>query len=137
MGTRADFYIGRGEKAEWIGSIAYDGYPEGIQPELIAAKDADIFRKEVSRFLQDRADKTLPTDGWPWPWHTSKTTDYAYAFDKGRVFVSRFGSPWYNAVTRNGPDSRRRDAVFPNMAKAKQRVKFGPHSGVMLITSGD
>ena len=27
MGTRADFYVGRGDAAEWIGSIAYDGYP--------------------------------------------------------------------------------------------------------------
>ena len=27
MGTRADFYVGRGEKAEWVGSIAMDGVP--------------------------------------------------------------------------------------------------------------
>lgn len=30
MGTIADFYVGRGPKAEWIGSIAWDGYPDGI-----------------------------------------------------------------------------------------------------------
>lgn len=30
MGTRADFYVGRGESAEWLGSIAWDGYPSGI-----------------------------------------------------------------------------------------------------------
>jgi hypothetical protein len=30
MGTRADFYVGRGGQAEWLGSIAWDGYPSGI-----------------------------------------------------------------------------------------------------------
>jgi hypothetical protein len=29
MGTRADFYVGRGETAEWLGSIAWDGNPGG------------------------------------------------------------------------------------------------------------
>lgn len=30
MGTRADFYVGKGPNAEWLGSTAMDGYPEGI-----------------------------------------------------------------------------------------------------------
>ena len=30
MGTRADLYIGRGTDAEWIGSVAWDGYPSGL-----------------------------------------------------------------------------------------------------------
>jgi len=30
MGTRADFYVGIGPEAEWVGSIAYDGYPDGV-----------------------------------------------------------------------------------------------------------
>ena len=30
MGTRADFYIGKGTDAEWLGSIAWNGYPDGI-----------------------------------------------------------------------------------------------------------
>lgn len=29
MGTRADFYVGRGENAKWIGSITRGGYIEG------------------------------------------------------------------------------------------------------------
>jgi hypothetical protein len=28
MGTRGDFYVGRGKDAEWIGSIAYDAFVE-------------------------------------------------------------------------------------------------------------
>lgn len=30
MSTRADFYVGRGAEAEWIGSISWDGYPDGV-----------------------------------------------------------------------------------------------------------
>jgi hypothetical protein len=30
MGTRADFYVGRGPDAEWLGSVAMDGYPSGV-----------------------------------------------------------------------------------------------------------
>ena len=26
MGSRADFYIGEGTEAEWLGSVAWDGY---------------------------------------------------------------------------------------------------------------
>jgi hypothetical protein len=31
MGTRSDFYVGKGKDAEWIGSIAWDGYRSGIE----------------------------------------------------------------------------------------------------------
>jgi hypothetical protein len=31
MGTRADFYVGRGKDAEWLGSVAFDGYPSGTR----------------------------------------------------------------------------------------------------------
>ena len=41
MGTRADFYIGRGATAEWIGSIAWDGYPDGIPAPILEATDDD------------------------------------------------------------------------------------------------
>lgn len=39
MGTRADFYVGRGKDAEWIGSVAFDGYPDGFErDDLFSAK---------------------------------------------------------------------------------------------------
>jgi hypothetical protein len=37
MGTRADFYIGRGESAEWVGSVAWDGQPSGMPEPLLTA----------------------------------------------------------------------------------------------------
>lgn len=133
MGTRADFYIGRGEHAEWLGSIAWDGYPEGIPQNIKEAVDANSFRLNVTDFLVAREDATLPEDGWPWPWNDSQTTDYAYAFDKGQVWASCFGYEWFNPD--NEPKNHVGDKVvtFPNM-KDKQKVTFGPRSGLIVIT---
>lgn len=132
MGTRADFYVGIGEKAEWIGSIAWDGYPSGIPSEIKRAVTSRTFRREVARFLKEREDATLPKDGWPWPWEDSSTTDYAYAFDKGKVMASCFGDAWFNP-SRKQPNKEFPKAQFPNM-KDKQNVTLGKRSGLLVIT---
>lgn len=41
MGTRADFYIEVGNELkpkDWLGSIAWDGYPKGIPASIKKAK---------------------------------------------------------------------------------------------------
>ncbi len=125
MGTRSDFYIGRGKDAEWIGSIAWDGYPEGITPNskekepmypggpmchknidwpkgehLFDSKTEKQFRERLVQFFQHRDDVTLPENGWPWPWEDSNTTDYAYALAGEKVLASCFGSPWFDPLER-------------------------------------
>lgn len=124
MGTRADFYVGRGKQAEWIGSIAWNGYPEGIcltlsEKEKVAglnlpmskraefpvgvhlfdAKTEAEFRARVTQFFANREDATLPEQGWPWPWDDSQLTDYSYAFDGGKVWASNFGYGWFDPST--------------------------------------
>ncbi len=94
MGTRADFYIGRGEASEWLGSIAWDGDPGCIDKDIMAAKDADTFRERLTVWLKSRDDATFPEQGWPWPWENSSGTDYAYALDDGSVWVSNYGCQW-------------------------------------------
>lgn len=91
MGTRADFYVGKGKKAKYLGSIAWDGYPEGVDEKVLKAKTKAEFEKAVLDFLKDRDDSTAPSQGWPWPWDNSQTTDYAYLFDKTEVKISCFG----------------------------------------------
>lgn len=137
MGTRADFYIGRGEQAEWLGSIAWDGYPEGISAQLLGCTSREAFQHALADFFKDRDDVTLPDHGWPWPWDTSHTTDYAYAFDGARVWASCFGSAWFIA-TEQRPDDDADDAgdaaIFPNM-KDRKNVAWGNRSG-MIVVSG-
>ena len=136
MGTRADFYVGRGEKAEWLGSIAWDGYPDGIDKPVLKAKDEAKYRKLVQDFLGSRDDCTKPEDGWPWPWEDSRTTDYAYAFDGGKVHGSCFGSKWFDPLTEREDDEERGPKmVFPNMVALK-KVARGKRSGTIMISNG-
>lgn len=146
MGTRADYYVGRGEQAEWLGSTAWDGYPSGIESVVLSATSETAFREAVSAMLAGRDDATLPEEGWPWPWEDSHTTDYAYAFDGGLVWVTGFGASWVQAATaleRDGDDegaeedgdARGDEVVFPNM-KNRQNVQWGRKSGLIIIEGG-
>jgi len=135
MGTRADFYVGRGEQAEWLGSIAWNGYPEGIPEEVKGAPTEAVFREAVEKMIQERDDGTHPREGWPWPWEDSQTTDYAYAFETDTVYASCFGSGWWKAAAEE-PDYAKLDrkaAIFPNM-KDRQNVTLGKRSGVIIVS---
>lgn len=139
MGTRADFYVGTDKNAEWLGSIAWDGYPDGIDGSVLGAGDEQEFRATVAAFLAGRRDKTLPADGWPWPWNTSHTTDYSYAFAGGKVMASCFGGPLYSPerdledVERDEDEGPRPD--WPDMSKV-QNVSFGANSGLIVVGGG-
>lgn len=90
MGTRADFYVGIGADAEWLGSVAWDGYPDGPWAEITLSNPSPVpnspmsegtFRANIERVLSQSASATRPAQGWPWPWETSGTTDFAYWFN--------------------------------------------------------
>lgn len=131
MGTRADLYIGRGANAEWLGSIAYDGEPAG-QPEAIARATSEAVFRAAVQALSSQDDFTSPALGWPWPWDTSHTTDYAYAWDAGCCWISCFGRQWYTVdspLENDGP--KLSDDAFPKMAPPSN--PFHARSGVLLL----
>ncbi len=145
MGTRADYYIGKGKQAEWLGSTAWDSYPDGpglgnSHPNVLNAINERAFREEVGKMLAKREDATLPEHGWPWPWDDSRTTDYAYTFDEGKVWLSGFGRPWvpvaeylsWGEEQRDEYSDKGKEIDFPNM-KQRQRVTLGPRSGVLVF----
>lgn len=138
MGTRADFYDGRGQDAEWLGSIAWDGYPEGIEGKILRTTNAKAYREHVQRYVESREDGTLPEMGWPWPWDDSGTTDFAYAFDNGRVYASCFGSEWTDKpMVEDVFDGLTDGSVsFPDMSGKKHSAPAGSkRSGVMVISA--
>jgi len=134
MGTRADFYVGIGNDMQWMGSVGWDGYPEGIELAVLEAKDRQSYQKAVDDMLCARDDATHTEDGWPWPWENSRGTDYTYAFDGERVLCSRFGSPWQVATEWKGIEGcESYDRVeFPDMTSV-QRVAFGKRSGLIVV----
>lgn len=135
MGTRADFYIGRGKKAIWIGSIAMDGYPDGIPNEIFEISNEDEFRNVIKGFILGKDDGILPKAGWPWPWIDSRTTDYSYSLYKGRVWASCFGNKWFDPINEEPEYEEKKDndkEVFPDMTNI-QNVAFGKKSGLLIV----
>ncbi len=136
MGTRADFYIGRGESAEWLGSIAWDGYPDGIDKAVLEATTPEDFRATLGAFFAKREDVSLPADGWPWPWDDSRTTDYAYALDGGKVYGSCFGHSWFDPlVASEKEDENSTKVIFPDMT-AKKNVQLGGDKSGLIVFRG-
>lgn len=145
MGTRADFYVGTGKEAQWLGSIAFDGYnidqahePTRDNPDpytqrcwnVKAAKTEDEFRKAVADFLAADSSGTKPEEGWPWPWDDSRTTDYAYCFDGTKTKSFSFGRPIPDDgsdISDNTPQSE-----FPDMKDVKN-VTLGRRSGLVIL----
>lgn len=123
MGTRADFYVGVGKDAEWLGSIAFDGYPDGpvLESGAIVAVTEDAFRTAIAKLLK-QDDATTPEQGWPWPWNDSGMTDYAYCFDKDHVHI----------CGAEDDDGNQCGHAFPDMS-ARKKVTFGKRSGLLII----
>lgn len=142
MGTRADFYDSKGPDAEWLGSIAWDGYPGGIDKAILAAKDGVSYQAACANFIKERDDGTTPDLGWPWPWKNSGTTDYAYAFNGGKVWISCFGSAWFEEGFEDWDEENECEieppgppAQFPDMSGQKHSAAAGSkRSGIMTIS---
>lgn len=136
MGTRADFYVGKNKDAEWIGSIAWDGYRSGIPTDILDARSEDAYRQAVKDFLDRRNDATYPEQGWPWPWKDSRITDCSYWFFDGRCWDENKGVyvPCDEDPRPAGDDggAKREQIDFPDMS-AIANVTFGERSGIMLF----
>jgi hypothetical protein len=135
MPSRADFYVGRGYDAEWIGSVAWDGYPPGIPKKVLEAEDEASYRREVLNFMKRRSDGATPDGGWPWPWNDSAGTTYTYAFDGTKVWASCYGSSWW-APPDPEPDRktlRRKAANFPDMSMRRKLADDGSGERVLVV----
>lgn len=132
MGTRADFYVGNGESAQWVGSIAWDGYVEGIDEDVLSANSLDSYLSALGRFFRKRDDVTLPKDGWPWPWETSHTTDCAYCFVDGKTEIYSWGCGPMTREQWENEDYEPPRAVFPEMSTGSVVLR-GPRSGLIVF----
>lgn len=131
--TRADFWIAC---TEWLGSTAFDGYPEkkklsaggGVPDTILNATTELGFRNAVLDHLTGRRGSTIPPMHWPWPWKSSLDTCYVYSFfpgaqgRPGRVVI--FGDCEYEDRNRI-PEN-----LFPEMDTSHFRED---QSGVILV----
>lgn len=130
MGTRADFYMlgmdGDEEILTWLGSIPYDGYPDGSPIRIIQATTQEKYIELIGEFSIENPEFISPSDGWNWPWEDSNTTDYAYCYLHGKVWANYFGHGWFLA-TAEPPD-------FPDFPKMPVQKQINSKSGIMIIS---
>lgn len=94
MGTRAQFFIGDPRDVvnrKWLGTLAWDGYPEGDCKVLAKCKTESAFRLAVAKLARKRDDFCDPqTNSFPFPWNDDLfLTDCTYAFfDKAVQYAS-------------------------------------------------
>ena len=105
--TKADFYVGTGSDARWIGSIGADGYPASgvISPEIFLQVNKIMFEEMVLDLLRkekqdDWAAIADEGDPWPWLWLNSQITDYTYMFDEKleKVIASKGGEEFFDPI---------------------------------------
>ena len=126
MGTKADFYVGRGPTAKWVGSVKYDGYTWVEKPKcaLMNAKTEKQFLAAVTKLPKTEEYYFIEVkNGWPWPWSDSGTTDYAYFFQDGKVYVSSWDAQCYPPVEYVDGSAQ---SWFPDMAPQRGRIRGGP-----------
>lgn len=136
IGTRADFWIGRGTDAEWLGSISWGGEPENL-PTVLKQTCCMGYKVAVQRLLPTREDATLPRQGWPWPYLTSAGTDYAYTWDDGQLLVSHFGKTWQPANSCKDVPTVKSKVPMPNMLYCQDAVWKGPRMWVRMTGGKD
>jgi hypothetical protein len=129
----ADFYLGTGPDARWLGSLAEIGGPNlvsrldaraghRVRTGVLSTRDSHTYETAVAALLDHHRDTEggfvavpgLGEDlGWPWLEATS-TLWFAYAFTDHDVRASLRGGPWFTpdldlpdcgATTGTGPDA--------------------------------
>lgn len=136
--TRADFWIAC---TEWLGSTAFDGYPErkklsaggGVPDTIVNATTELEFRNAVLDHLTGRRGSTIPPMHWPWPWESSLDTCCVYSF-----FPGMEGQPGRVVIFFEDEDDEHQRSslpknLFPNMDTSHFREDHDG-SGAILVT---
>lgn len=134
--STADFYLGTGPDAQYLGSLLDDGSPaamddldlfgpaEGGQPysdETFVRIVEDVLREVVEAPTDERmAALASEGDSWPHNYLDSSGTDYVYAAVKGAVHVFRKvlddqGQPGQFLAAVHYPNGARRSTEFPTL----------------------
>lgn len=99
MGIKADFYIKRDDALEWQGSLEWNCSEDQIPDKITQSSCNEEFIINLKELFKQRGkDAHLSDKDWPWFWHTSKQTDYAYIMveERGTVYISKHNSPCYS-----------------------------------------
>lgn len=98
MFNYADFYIQKGPKFVWLGSIVFKGSPDQLPIDLLYAGSTSDYVAAVKLLITSSFDGTDPENKfWPHSYLTSEGTKFSYFWIKTRrgfrLKCSHFGGP--------------------------------------------
>lgn len=147
MGTRAQFFIGDPmdiTSREWLGTIAWDGYPDGECEGLVGCKNQRAFKNFIRYTLAKRDDFCDPKKrGFPFPWVNNLfLTDWTYTWWDGRVQISSFNRGWIDldrymsdGRVRRGYHRRRKTTLSKNVPAPGNGVwDRGAPDSIMIVS---
>lgn len=126
MTDHADFYVGTGPDARWLGSLAdLDHTAEPAGPlsavaGLLAAATRSAYEAGVAALLAEHRAREVgfvalpgPGEAGGWPWLAATSGGWnAYTFVDGRVLSSARGGPWF-VPNPDLPDRGAASAIGP------------------------
>jgi len=124
----ADFYVGRAEQAEYLGTRTHEGAPEQVDIfvrfQLLSEEEftQEQFRAETADLINFRS----------WPWTTqenSLATPWTYMYDRGTLYVYRYGVEMARLLCsygRNGRDGREPRLSAASQFPAMYRINPSP-----------
>lgn len=106
----ADFYLGRGDRAEFLGSVPA-GNPDQVEIWNRFVPAADATRPFDERSFGSAVANLLAAQGsrralWPHGYESSADTPWTYSFDTGALYVDRFGYPFAVVYCNRGRRNR-------------------------------
>jgi len=131
---KADFYIGLGDNARWLGTVLTHGAPSQLDQEVDlfnngATQETDYTQETFIERAKNAVDSNEPDgawaddgDTWPHDHNTSVGTDFAYAWNNGCIHVFEEGY----MVAQYYPNGARRPSAFPDMVR---RHPANPRAG--------
>lgn len=122
MGTRCDFYLGRGLTAKYLGSLGQDGWARELAPRFEGVTSETTFEQRLNALFEDRGHVSAEY-GWPWPWKDSEATGQVVAFDDGRVWCRHTSGFWAPISDPDMPGST--PCVFADMLEQQQGTPEG------------
>ena len=136
MSTRTDFYIGKGKKAQWLGSCI-DGFCpiECERAEMVnicSSKKEVNYIKFVNEMLSNKSHQGVtPEKGWQWDYDTSIGSDYIYCFSHSTVKCSYRGSIFFNPMKTLKYDKNIM-LEWPDMSSFRKEKIFYKNDGIRI-----
>jgi hypothetical protein len=91
---RADFYVGMGPEAKWLGSVSRCGEIWQVPLSLLIQVNQTMYEEAVAEYI----DYCQGIQGnhvcmWPWDWADSRMTEYSYMYipQHEKIYMSILG----------------------------------------------